>query len=80
MTGDLIKLTEGMEVPADILILESHEITADESAMTGESEMIKKNNFSKIMELKKKISRQETQPSAVHNELPSLILLSGTKV
>lgn len=35
VVGDLIQLSTGMEIPADGLLIESSEITADESAMTG---------------------------------------------
>lgn len=33
--GDICVVETGMEVPADGVLLEAHEITADESAMTG---------------------------------------------
>jgi P-type E1-E2 ATPase len=35
LVGDIVRLTEGMEVPADGLIYEANEIFCDESAMTG---------------------------------------------
>ncbi len=35
LVGDVVNISEGMEVPADAILLESNEITADESAMTG---------------------------------------------
>lgn len=37
MVGDIIQMTEGMEVPADGLVLAASELTTDESAMTGET-------------------------------------------
>lgn len=37
MVGDVIELTEGMEVPADGILIEASELTTDESAMTGET-------------------------------------------
>jgi len=40
MVGDLVDLVEGMEIPADGIVLEASELTADESAMTGETGMI----------------------------------------
>jgi len=43
MVGDLIELHEGMEIPADAYVIEASEITTDESAMTGETDPIKKN-------------------------------------
>ncbi len=46
LVGDSIMLTEGMEIPADCLLVESSEMTCDESAMTGESEPVKKEIYS----------------------------------
>ena len=35
LVGDLVKVTGGIEVPADGYLLEANEIVTDESAMTG---------------------------------------------
>lgn len=43
LTGDIITINEGMEVPADGILIEASEVTTDESAMTGEIDPIKKN-------------------------------------
>ncbi len=40
--GDVVLLEEGDNVPADIKILESHDLMVDESALTGESKPSKK--------------------------------------
>ena len=37
MVGDVVVLQEGMEIPADGIVLEAAELTTDESAMTGET-------------------------------------------
>ena len=37
MVGDVVKLNEGMEIPADGIVLQASELTTDESAMTGET-------------------------------------------
>jgi P-type E1-E2 ATPase len=37
LVGDIVKLDEGMEIPADGLVLEAAELSTDESAMTGET-------------------------------------------
>jgi len=39
-----------MEIPADCLVLEASELTSDESAMTGETNPIKKNILSVCVE------------------------------
>jgi P-type E1-E2 ATPase len=46
LVGDIMLIFEGMEIPADGLVLESSELTTDESAMTGETDPIKKNLLS----------------------------------
>jgi len=35
-----------MEIPGDSLVIEASELTADESAMTGETDPVKKNIIS----------------------------------
>ncbi len=40
--GDILILTEGDRVPADGVVLEAHELAADESLLTGESEAVDK--------------------------------------
>jgi len=40
--GDLIVLTEGDRIPADAVLLESHDLQADESTLTGESVPVRK--------------------------------------
>jgi P-type E1-E2 ATPase len=42
LVGDIIKLKEGMEVPADGILIEASDVKMDESSMTGETNSIKK--------------------------------------
>lgn len=35
LVGDVISVNEGMEIPADGILIESSDIATDESAMTG---------------------------------------------
>lgn len=42
MVGDVVSLTEGMEIPADGIVIAASELTTDESAMTGETDPIRK--------------------------------------
>lgn len=42
MVGDLVILREGMQVPADGLLVKNSEVICDESAMTGETDPLKK--------------------------------------
>lgn len=50
LVGDVVLVFEGMEIPADGLVLEASDLTADESAMTGETDPIKKNILSFCIE------------------------------
>lgn len=38
VVGDVIKLEQGMRIPADCVLIEGTDIATDESAMTGEPE------------------------------------------
>jgi len=42
MVGDLVLLREGMQLPADGLLVKEIEVLCDESAMTGETDPLKK--------------------------------------
>ena len=42
VVGDIIKIEQGMKVPADCLLLHGIDISCDESAMTGEIEHVEK--------------------------------------
>jgi len=50
--GDIVKIEEGMNIPCDGIILKAIEVQCDESAMTGETDTIKKNTIQKCAEIK----------------------------
>ena len=77
VVGDVIKIFEGMEIPTDGFLVESNEVTVDESAMTGETDPIKKNVYSKSIEICEQLA--ETNKMDKYS-IPSPILISGTKV
>ncbi len=41
--GDIVKLVEGNNIPADIRLIETYQFKTDEAALTGESDVCKKN-------------------------------------
>jgi P-type E1-E2 ATPase len=44
VVGDIIRIEQGMKIPADCLLLEGIDISCDESAMTGETEHVEKSH------------------------------------
>ena len=67
LVGDLVSVTYGDVVSADLFLVEGNGIKMDESALTGESDAMKKEPFQKCLELKNK-----------GEKVPSPIILSGT--
>jgi magnesium-transporting ATPase (P-type) len=49
VTGDIIKLTEGLLIPADGIIIESRDLYAVEAALTGENDNLKKEPYQSCM-------------------------------
>ena len=68
LVGDLIMINYGDIMAADILLIEGNGIKMDESALTGESDAMKKEKYEKCKELLKKGEKK----------LPSPLILSGT--
>ena len=68
LVGDLIMVNYGDIMAADILLIEGNGVKMDESALTGESDAMKKEPYHKCIELQEK---GETK-------LPSPLILSGT--
>jgi len=78
--GDVIKIFEGMDIPADGFVIEAHELTSDESAMTGETDPIKKANLAECLARRDEIIAEGNKNSAGKHEVPSPIILAGTKI
>ena len=67
LVGDLISVTYGDICAADLFLVEGNGIKMDESALTGESDAVKKEPYDKCIELMQK-----------QKKVPSPIILSGT--
>ena len=52
MVGDIVKIVEGMNIPCDGFVLSGIEVKTDESAMTGETDLIKKATLKQCLEIK----------------------------
>lgn len=68
-----------MEIPADGILCEASEVTTDQSAMTGETEPVHKALFEICKKKKEEVKSNQNDHSDKH-DVPSPILLSGTKV
>ena len=68
LVGDLIMINYGDIMAADVLLIEGNGIKMDESALTGESDAMKKEKYEKCYELLNKGEKN----------LPSPLILSGT--
>lgn len=108
MVGDIIDLVEGMEIPADGIVLEASELSSDESAMTGETgkntliermvcmfmcvilifndcyllflDPMKKSVLSECIHKRNEIIEQGGKNTASSHDVPSPMVLSGTKI
>lgn len=80
VVGDLVQIKAGMDIPVDGLVIKSSGVLANESAMTGESDELKKESFAlcmnKYREKKEELGYKKGGP----HDVTSPILLSGTQI
>lgn len=80
LAGDIMVVREGMQLPADGLVVKNSELTTDESAMTGETDPLKKETIEECIQKRNQIIADGGKNNAGHHDVPSPILMSGTKV
>jgi Ca2+ transporting ATPase len=80
LVGDLVVLKGGMEIAGDGLVVEGFSLQLDESSMTGETKPMSKDSIENCNKKKIDIIRQKGVEKLGHHEIPSPIILSGTKV
>ena len=81
--GDVAQIKLGMEIPCDAILVSGTSVAVDESAMTGESDELKKATLEQCeARLEDKLEEEELQGKEDRNShsLPSPILLSGTQI
>jgi magnesium-transporting ATPase (P-type) len=82
--GDVILVELGMKIPVDGICLEANELKCDESAMTGESDHLKKDTvevcLKKIEEAEMEWRANKNAGKFDHHEIPSPLLMSGTAI
>lgn len=76
--GDLIQIKPGMNIPCDSILVNGTGVQTDESAMTGESIELKKENLQ--MCLFRLQEFEEEGGERTPHEIPSPIMLSGTQI
>ena len=85
LVGDIMMIIEGMALAADGILLEGNNITTDESAMTGETDMIEKDVYDICIVDRDKIYKEnpglrDKIPENYHHKIKSPILSSGTQI
>ena len=69
-----------IQIPADSYVIEAAELTADESAMTGETDPVKKNTLTNCVERRDQLINDGCRNTAQRHDVPSCVLMSGTRV
>lgn len=83
LAGDIVKLENGIIIPADGILIEASSIEIVESAMTGENENIKKLSYKEAMIFRDEYFKNNQDVDIKedkHHEIPSPIILSGTNL
>lgn len=81
MVGDICKIRAGMNVPVDGIVIRASGIQANEAAMTGESDELKKDTMEncKARQVEKDAEYEYLKSDNKNpHDLPSPVLLSGT--
>lgn len=87
LVGDRMKIIDGMIVPADGILIQGNNITIDESAMTGEIDMVEKEIYEDCIKQREKILESQPElnditkiPENYHHKIKSPIVSSGTQI
>ena len=81
LVGDIVKITYGMIVPADGLIINSNGLKIDESSLTGESDLVSKMKNEECIEFKQRALLKNNSSVKFHrSSIPSSLIFSGSTV
>ncbi|CAK89868.1 unnamed protein product (macronuclear) [Paramecium tetraurelia] len=78
LVGDIIQLQEGLQIPADGFVIQAEALKVDESAITGETQPIKKDTYENCKQ--KKDELWDEKNSLYKYDIPSPVLLSGATI
>lgn len=76
--GDVLQIKAGMDVPVDGVVLSGSGILANESAMTGESDELKKESFEICMGRRREKLAELGGKKGGSHDVTTPVLLSGT--
>lgn len=80
VVGDIVRIETGKTIPADAILIEGKDIEMDESAVTGESNTMKKVPYEECLSKIEYVKAHHPEDLEKHTAVPSPVLLSGTKV
>jgi len=82
--GDIIYVEYGMAIPVDGICLQAVQLMADEAAMTGESDEVKKEPYAKCLSIQREkemdVNKTTTVKMSRAHDLPSPIMMSGSSI
>ncbi|WP_083651819.1 cation-translocating P-type ATPase [Photobacterium proteolyticum] len=79
--GDLVQLSSGDKVPADVTLISSHNLTVDESMLTGESLAVSKNAIATVDEdapLSEKVNHCFAGSIITHGRAQAIAIATAT--
>lgn len=80
VVGDIVRIETGKTIPADAILIDGKDVEMDESAVTGESNTMKKIPYTECLSKIEYIKARHPEDLEKHTAVPSPVLLSGTKV
>ena len=80
LVGDIVVIKGGDEIAADGVVLEGFSVGCDESAMTGETDILEKAVLPECLRKREEIKKEGRANTAKHHEVPSAIMMSGTMI
>lgn len=80
LVGDIVNVVAGDEIAGDAILLQGSSVLTDEASMTGESDVLIKENLADCIQKRNKILEEGKKNTAGHHDVPSPVLLSGTNI
>jgi Ca2+ transporting ATPase len=85
LVGDIMKVEEGMTIPTDCILIQGNNVSVDESAMTGEIDLIEKATLEECIQMKEDFLMKNPNynyniPESSHHHIKSPIISSGTQI